>query len=60
MRTIERASAFKRDYKKVISTPHHRKDVDALLVAILRLLLKDHALPEPCRDHSLGGTWIIK
>lgn len=24
MRTIERASAFKRDYKKVISTPHHR------------------------------------
>ena len=58
MRTIERASSFKRDYRKAISTPHHRKDVEALLVAVLRLLIEDQALPESYRDHSLGGNWI--
>ena len=57
MRTIEQASAFKRDYKRVAATPHHRKDVGALLVAILDMLVKDQVLPEFNRDHSLGGNW---
>lgn len=58
MRTIEQASAFKRDYKKVVATPHHRKDAGALLVAILNMLLNDQALSESNRDHSLGGNWV--
>lgn len=31
MRTIERSSAFKRDYKRVKATPRHAKDIDDLL-----------------------------
>lgn len=57
MRTIEQASAFKRDYKRVVATPHHRKDAGALLVAILDMLVNDQTLPESNRDHSLGGNW---
>lgn len=57
MRTIERASAFKRDYKGVKATPRHSKDVDTLLAAILRLLLDDQPLPENSRDHALIGDW---
>ena len=37
MRTIERTSAFKRDYKRVKSMPRH-KNIDTLLEEILRSL----------------------
>lgn len=57
MRTIERASAFKRDYKRVKATPQHSKDVDALVSAVVALLLLDQALPENNRDHALSGDW---
>jgi hypothetical protein len=30
MRTIERSSAFKRDYKRAKATPRHGKDLDSL------------------------------
>jgi mRNA interferase YafQ len=58
MRTIERSSAFKRDYKRVKSAPRHRKDVDFLLSTVLALLLADQALPETNRDHGLSGDWM--
>ena len=57
MRTIERSAAFKRDYKRVKATPHHSKDIDALVSAIITLLLTDRALPEHRRDHALSGNW---
>lgn len=57
MRTIERASAFKRDYKRVKATPRHGKDVDSLVSAVVGLLLVDQALSESNRDHALGGDW---
>jgi mRNA interferase YafQ len=57
MRTIERASAFKRDYQRAKATPRHTKDVDALVSAVVALLLVDHALPENNRDHALSGDW---
>jgi len=57
MRTIERSSAFKRDYKRVKATPRHSKDVDALVFAIIASLLVDQALPEGNRDHTLSGDW---
>jgi mRNA interferase YafQ len=56
MRTIERSSAFKRDYKRVRATPRHR-NVDALLTTVLSLLLDDQPLPASNRDHALSGDW---
>lgn len=58
MRKIERASAFKRDYKRVKAAPQHRRDVDSLVLAIVTLLLRDQALPPSNRDHALGGNWM--
>jgi mRNA interferase YafQ len=57
MRTIERSSAFKRDYKKVTTTPRHR-NLNPLLLAVLALLLEDRPLPESNRDHALSGDWV--
>lgn len=54
---IERSSAFKRDYKKVTTTPRHR-NLDPLLSAVLALLLEDRPLPESNRDHALSGDWV--
>ena len=57
MRTIERSSAFKRDYKRAKVTPRHRNDVDSLVSAVVALLISDRALSEGSRDHALGGDW---
>jgi mRNA interferase YafQ len=57
MRTIERSSAFKRDYKRAKATPRHGKDVDALVSTVVGLLLSDRVLPENNRDHALSGDW---
>jgi mRNA interferase YafQ len=57
MRTIEYASAFKRDYKRVKVTPRHSKDVDSLMSDVVAVLLDDQALPESNRDHALIGNW---
>ena len=57
MRTIERSSAFKRDYRRVKATPQHRHDLDRLLLAALALLADDQPLPESWRDHVLSGIW---
>jgi mRNA interferase YafQ len=56
MRSIERSSAFKRDYKRIKATPRHR-DIDALLTRIVGLLANDNPLESKHRDHSLGGNW---
>jgi mRNA interferase YafQ len=58
MRTIERSSSFKRDYKRVKATPRHAKDLDSLLTEVLASLLADQALPESKRDHALTGDWV--
>ncbi len=57
MRTIDRATAFKRDFKRVKATPRHSKDIDALLSAIVEHLLIDQPLPVRNRDHELSGNW---
>lgn len=57
MRVIERSSAFKRDYKLAKATPRHSKDLDALVCAILAMLLVDQNLPLSHRDHGLIGDW---
>lgn len=57
MRTIERSSAFKRDFKRVKATPRHAREVDGLVLAAARLLASDQPLPEGNRDHPLAGDW---
>ena len=56
MRTIDRSTAFKRDYKRIKATPKH-KDVDGILMSVLGLLLTDQSLPDKNRDHDLTGDW---
>jgi mRNA interferase YafQ len=58
MRTIERSSAFKRDYKRAKATPRHSKNVDSLVSTVVTLLLSDRVLPENNRDHALSGDWV--
>jgi mRNA interferase YafQ len=56
MRTIERTTAFKRDYKRE-KAGRHGKRLDALLVAAVTLLAADEQLPTANRDHPLSGEW---
>jgi mRNA interferase YafQ len=58
MRTIERSSAFRRDYRRVRATPRHRNDLDSLLSVTLAALIADQALPESANDHALKGDWV--
>lgn len=57
MRTIERSTAFKRDYKRIKATPRYRKDLDSLISDILKCLVADKVLPEKNYDHALSGNW---
>lgn len=50
MRTIEYASTFKRDFKKL-------SNIDAALIEVLYKLLNGEKLPEKYRDHTLIGNW---
>lgn len=56
MRTIERSTAFKRDYKRE-AKGIYRKSLDADLVAVLSALVDDQRLPPSLRDHELVGQW---
>ena len=50
MRTIERSSAFKRDFKR-------HGEIDTALIDVLYKLIHDENLPEKYRDHALIGDW---
>lgn len=56
MRTIERSSAFKRDYKRE-AKGQYRATLDASLVPILTALVQDHPLEPRQHDHELSGDW---
>ncbi|MDR3175586.1 MAG: type II toxin-antitoxin system YafQ family toxin [Desulfovibrio sp.] len=57
MRTIRRATSFKKDFKRVLATPRHAQDTPQLLQAVLVLMVEDKPLPENFRDHALVGNW---
>jgi mRNA interferase YafQ len=57
MRTIERATAFKKDYNRE-AKGRHKKTLDADLLGVLTVLADDRALDPSYRDHDLGGVWI--
>ncbi len=56
MRTIERSSAFKRDYKRE-AAGRHRNSLDAILSAVVGDLAADRQLDLRHRDHALSGDW---
>lgn len=56
MRTIDRPSSFKRDYKRE-AKGQYRKTLDAVLLHVLRDLVTDQVLAPRYRDHDLTGDW---
>jgi mRNA interferase YafQ len=56
MRTIERSSIFKRDYKRE-ARGQHRATLDTALANILIALINDDVLEPSLRDHELSGNW---
>jgi mRNA interferase YafQ len=56
VRTIERSTRFKRDYKRE-SKGLHRATLDDDLIGIVRRLAADEALDARFRDHGLSGDW---
>lgn len=57
MRTIERSTVFRRDYKRV-AKGRQADALETLLIDIVTILASDHALEPRFRDHPLGGDWI--
>jgi len=56
MRGIDRTGQFKRDFKRE-SKRRHRASLAGDLMAALKLLADDEALPERYHDHPLSGDW---
>lgn len=56
MRTIDRSSAFKRDYKREAKGQHRATLEDALKLVLLALAT-DRPLAARYRDHDLSGDW---
>ena len=56
MRTIERTSRFKRDYKRE-SKGRYRTALDSEFREVVSALLLDQPLAEKYRDHALSGDW---
>jgi len=57
MRTIDRQSSFKRDFKREKLSGKH-KNFDALIVEVLGFLVIDSPLPERYKNHALIGQWL--
>jgi len=56
MRTIERTSQFKRDYKREMKG-RHRDVLGKELIGVLQTLANNEALAAKFRDHALTGDW---
>ena len=56
MRTIERTSRFKRDYKREAKGPH-RAALEVDFIDTLIALANDEPLAEKYHDQALGGDW---
>ena len=54
MRTFDRTTAFKRDYKRELKG-RHKATLDADLITVLGALVADQPLSAKHRDHELTG-----
>ncbi len=57
MRTIERSTAFKRDFKRE-AKGQYRSSLNSELGPVLSALLNDAPLAAKYRDHELAGDWV--
>jgi mRNA interferase YafQ len=57
MRTIDRASRFRKDFKRE-SKGQYRDALRTELMTVLDLLLRDEPLPTRFADHALTGKWL--
>lgn len=55
MRKIDWTRQFKRDYKKVLSSPRYRDDLETAFLAVLDKLVADQELDPKLKDHALAG-----
>jgi len=53
MRRIERAAAFKRDFRRAKASSRHR-NLEGRLATVLELLVNDRPLSPRYRDHALS------
>lgn len=56
MRTIERTSRFRKDYKRETKGPY-RATLEHDFVEVVSALAKDKPLATKHRDHALTGNW---
>jgi len=56
MRTIERSTKFKKDFKRELKG-RYRETLESELKSILVVLMKDETLDARYRDHDLSGNW---
>lgn len=56
MRTIERSTAFRRDYKRE-ARGQYRATLDEELLPVLLALASDEPLDARFRDHALSSNW---
>jgi mRNA interferase YafQ len=56
MRTTERTTLFRRDFKREAKRPH-RGALNVELREIVDALVSDRPLPARYRDHALTGDW---
>lgn len=56
MRTIERSTKFKKDYKRELKG-RYRDILESELKTVLVPLISDEALDIRYRDHDLSGNW---
>ena len=56
MRTIERTTQFKKDYRRE-ANGQHRATLVLDFLAIVTALAEDRPLAERHRDHALSGEW---
>jgi len=56
MRTIDRSSEFKRDYKRASKGQHHAT-LDDTLKLVLDALVANQPLAAKHHDHDLSGNW---
>jgi mRNA interferase YafQ len=56
MRTIERSTAFKRDYKREMKGVH-RLVLEVSIRSLLIILIEDKQPGPRYRDHELSGNW---
>jgi mRNA interferase YafQ len=56
MRTIERTTQFKKDFRRELKGPH-RQSLDKGFADLITVLAEDGQLAARHRDHALTGDW---